>query len=60
MRNNQEKFEIEKVSVKLPIPTYQVRSMDDPNEGNIKGKFYEHEIVKVNIKSTIFQEYVSM
>ena len=28
---------------------YQIRSIEDKNEGVIKGKFYEHEIVKVNI-----------
>ena len=36
--------------MKLPIPMYQIRIMEDPNEGVIKGKFYEHEIVKVDIK----------
>ena len=50
IQNNQELFKIKKVITNLPVPMYQIKSLEESNEGVIKGKFYGHEIVKVDNK----------
>ena len=44
IQNNQELFEIHKITSNLPIPMYQIKSIDKPEEDVIKGKFYGHEL----------------
>ena len=48
IQNNQEFFEIFKISTNLPIPMYQIRSLKNPEEGVIKGSIYGHELTKVS------------
>ena len=48
VQNNQEFFEIHKISTNLPIPMYQIRSIEKPKEGIIKGQFYGHELILVS------------
>ena len=44
IQNNQELFEIHKITSNLPIPMYQIKSIDKPEEDVIKGQFYGHEL----------------
>ena len=48
VQNNQELFEIHKISTNLPIPMYQIKSKKNPDEGIIKGQFYGHELILVS------------
>ena len=48
VQNNQELFEIHKISTNLPIPMYQIKSKKNPDEGIIKGQFYGHELTLVS------------
>ena len=43
IQNNQELFQIHKILTNLPIPMYQLQSMEKPEEGVIKGHFYGNE-----------------
>ncbi len=43
-QNNQELFEIYNILSNLPIPMYQIKSIDNPEEDVIKGQFYGHEL----------------
>ena len=47
IQNNQELFEVYKVSINLPIPMYQIRSFKNPEEGIIQGSFYGYELTKI-------------
>ena len=44
IQNNQELFEIHKITSNLPIPMYQIKSIEKPEEDVIKGQFYGHEL----------------
>ena len=44
VQNNQELFVIHSISTNLPIPMYQIKSIDNPEEDVIKGRFYGHEL----------------
>ena len=44
IQNVQELFEIHKITSNLPIPMYQIKSIDKPEEDVIKGQFYGHEL----------------
>ena len=44
VQNNQELFVIHNISTNLPIPMYQIKSIDNPEEDVIKGQFYGHEL----------------
>ena len=44
VQNNQELFVIHSISTNLPIPMYQIKSIDNPEEDVIKGQFYGHEL----------------
>ena len=44
IQNNQELFEIYNILSNLPIPMYQIKSIDNPEEDVIKGQFYGHEL----------------
>lgn len=44
VQNNQELFEIYNILSNLPIPMYQIKSIDNPEEDVIKGQFYGHEL----------------
>ena len=48
IQNNQELFEIHEVSKNLPIPMYQIHSLEKPEEGVIKGQFYGHGITRTS------------
>ena len=48
IQNNQELFEIHEVSKNLPIPMYQIHSLEKPEEGVIKGQFYGHELTRTS------------
>ena len=48
VQNNQELFEIHKILTNLPIPMYQIRSIEKLEEGIIKGQFYGHELTLVS------------
>ena len=48
VQNNQELFQIHKIISNLPIPMYQIKSMENPEEGIIKGNFYGHELTLVS------------
>ena len=50
IQNNQELFKINKVFTNLPIPMYELQSMENPEEGVIKGHFYGHELTLVSQK----------
>ena len=50
IQNNQELFEIYRVTINLPVPMYEIQSLENPNEGVLKGKFYEYELTKVTNK----------
>ena len=47
IQNNQELFEIYRVFMNLPVPMYEIQSLENPDEGILKGKFYGHELTKV-------------
>ena len=51
IQNNQELFEISNVSLNLPIPMYEIKSLENPEEGTLKGKFYANELVRINISN---------
>ena len=44
VQNNQELFEIYNILSNLPVPMYQIKSIDNPEEDVIKGQFYGHEL----------------
>ena len=48
VQNNQELFEIHRISTNLPIPMYQIKSIDNPEDGVIKGQFYGHELTMIS------------
>ena len=48
VQNNQELFEIHSISTNLPIPMYQIKSVDSPGDDVIKGQFYGHELTIVS------------
>ena len=50
IQNNQELFEIHGIATNLPIPLYEIKSLENPEEGVIKGKFYGHELTLVSKK----------
>ena len=52
IQNNQELFQIHKILTNLPIPMYQLQSMEKPEEGVIKGHFYGHELTLVSKNSS--------
>ena len=47
IQNNQELFVIHKVISNLPFPMYEIKSLERIDEGVIKGRFYEHELIKI-------------
>ena len=48
IKNNTELYIIKTVISYLPIPMYTLKSLEKSDEGIIKGRFYEHELSKVN------------
>ena len=48
VQNNQELFVIHSISTNLPIPMYQIKSVDNPGDDVIKGQFYGHELTIVS------------
>ena len=52
IQNNQELFQIHKIMTNLPVPMYQLQSMEKPEEGVIKGHFYGHELTLVSKNSS--------
>ena len=48
VQNNQEYFEIHEVLTNLPIPMYRIRSLENPEEGVIRGNFYAFELTKTS------------
>ena len=48
VQNNQELFKIHKIISNLPIPMYQIKSMENPEEVVVKGHFYGHELTLVS------------
>ena len=44
VQNNQELFVINSNSINLPIPMYQIKSIHNPEEDEIKNQFYGHEL----------------
>ena len=49
IQNNQELFKINNISSNLPIPMYEIKSLENPEEGVLRGKFYGNELIKVEI-----------
>ena len=48
VQNNQELFLIHSISTNLPIPMYQIKSVDNPGDDVIKGQFDGHELTIVS------------
>ena len=51
VQNNSELFTVETVTSHLPIPLYEIKSLNNPLEGKLKGKFYGYEMTKVTIEN---------
>ena len=51
IQNNQELFKINNISLNLPIPMYEIKSLENPEEGVLRGKFYGNELIKVEINN---------
>ena len=51
VQNNSELFTVETVTSHLPIPLYEIKSLNNPLEGKSKGKFYGYEMTKVTIEN---------
>ena len=49
IKNNQELFIIKTVIAYLPVPMYELMSLEKAVEDIIKGRFYEHELSKINL-----------
>ena len=48
IKNNSELYIIKTAVSHLPIPMYTLKSLEKSDEDTIKGRFYEHELSKVN------------
>ena len=44
VQNNKELSKIYSIISNLPIPMYEIKSIDNPEEDAIKGHFYGHEL----------------
>ena len=48
VQNNQELFEIHSISTNLPIPMYQIKSVDNTRDDVITGQFFGHELTMIS------------
>ena len=44
-------FTVETITSHLPLPMYELKSMSNPSEGKLKGKFYGYEMTKFTIQN---------
>ena len=51
IQNNSELFTVETITSHLPLPMYELKSMSNPSEGKLKGKFYGYEMTKFTIQN---------